>query len=188
MLSKYRIVCIVASIFVAISLLFDVVPMISNMHIIFKFGFASEAGRMFVSIIIQIVLIVFMLMNKKFHAFVCFDFLMFIDIFNLVSAINESHFINFNIVGRIICLVVDVIILFILLQTSILSDQADEFLLKFIWFIPAILVLFNAVHDIIFWHGLFDIKVIIQQFFEVLAYLSIGFWASGILEQKENNL
>ena len=168
-------------------MLFDIVPIISNIQIIFKFGFASDVGLMFLSNIIQIVLIVFILLNKRFHAFICFDLLMFIDIFNLIDAIKHSQFFNVNVVGRIICLVVDVMLIFILLQTSILQDQADEFLLKFVWFIPAILVLINAIQAIIFWNGMFNITVIIELVFDVLAYLSIGFWASGLLEQKENN-
>lgn len=141
-------------------------------------GVIGHSGLDYLFLIAKILLIVFLLANSKKLTMIPLGILLIYDLSNLLFRYISLYYVS--------SIIVDAMLVFILLSSSLLSNRIDKKIIKCTWFIPAVLFLITAIYyDIqmlIFFAGeeyltrLYILLTIIDILFG-FSYFLIGYWA-----------
>lgn len=189
MQTKSRLFSILAAIPIIIAVLLNLTRGIIN-SIEYEASLLSYySGMAFVSLVADILLIVFLLMNNRKLALISWGLILICDLsslFEYVSLYNVSS------------VVVDAMLIFILLASTVLSNKIDKKFLKHFWFVPALLFIIVALYTDIQLLDAFmgDIELFslfiflaIMDILSGISYFLLGYWASEMYAPKitDNN-
>lgn len=173
MKSKGRLFSILATIPIIIAVILDLIRGVIGSV---EYGASFNSGMGFVSLIAKVLLIVFLLTNNKKLTMIPLGLMFIYDLsslFEYVSLYNVSS------------VIVDAMLVFILLSSSVLFNKIDKKIIKCTWFIPAVLFLIVATYyDIQALNAFVDEEYLtfLFIFFTIIdvllgiSYFLIGYW------------
>ena len=148
--------------------------------------FSYYSGISLFNLVSEILLVVFLFMNNKKLAIIPVGLKLMCDLSNLTGYVDAYYIIN---------VVVDVMLLFILLASTVLSNKISKNFLKWFWFVPALLFIIVAIYADIPLYDVFEgeeatfVFLVITDILLGISYFFFGFWAADIYTPKivENN-
>ncbi len=174
MQTKSRLFSIISSVLMIIAMLFDI--NLISIYVEYYLLSSISGVMMIVSFLINIPLIVFLFMNNRKLAIIPYALKVVISLIWIVRSIS---------IYNILSLIMEGAMLFILLTSTILSDKVDKKILKYIWFVPAVIWLLNTIIDYASVEDVyFSFSSFVQYLVILLSYLAIGFWGSDIYAPK----
>ena len=184
MQTKSRLFSILAAIPIIIAVLLNLTMGIIN-SIEYESSLLSYySGISLFNLISEILLIVFLFMNNKKLAIIPLGLMFVCDLSNLIDYID---------LYSVMSVVVDVMLIFILLASTVLSNKIDKKFLKYFWFVPALLFIIVALYTDIQLLDAFmgDIELFllfiflaIMDILSGISYFLFGYWASEMYAPK----
>lgn len=178
MQTKNRLFSIISAVLVIITLLFDINSFFQLGEDFFYFLFSDYGIRRIISFIVNIFLVSILFMDNRKLAIIPYSLKIVIGLIDVAWASS---------VYTILELIIEVAMLFIILSSTVLCDKIDKKILKYIWFVPAVIWFVILIIDYAkveyFSFSLF-VWLRFQYIIILLSYLSIGVWASDIYVPK----